>query len=104
MLSHRVELDFLLDYAQRYLILSTDTECICMHGTALSFPFQEAYGLWERWSRHACAYYIRWHQELVNMRNTIAKVLERVRERQSTFHMEEPRRLHASGRTRSRLD
>jgi hypothetical protein len=45
MLSHRVDLDFLLDYAQRYLILSTDTECICMHGTALSFPFQEAYGL-----------------------------------------------------------
>lgn len=38
------------------------------------------------------------------MRNTIAKVLERVRERQSIFHLEEPQRLHASGKTQPRLD
>lgn len=33
------------------------------------------------------------------MRNTIAKVLEQVREGQSSFHIEEPQRLYASGRT-----
>lgn len=66
-----------LDCFQASLILSKDTGTICVHGAALMCPFQVAYGLWERWPRHACAYCIRWGQELVNMRNTIARVGER---------------------------
>lgn len=34
-----------LECFQTSLILSTGTKCICMHGAALMFPFQVAYGL-----------------------------------------------------------